>query len=283
MCVDVRLHAAVDEFASIAEPLFRADPVTYTVELAVLHHREHLSDDVVMLTVWDEGQLAGAAIQTPPRPLLTNGLRAGPVNAAAADALCRAVPALCGVRGLRATTLDFAEAWRAATGAATVVELDERLHRLGRLVPPTGVAGGVRLSTPEDDEVLAVWLDVFHAEAFGAASDLDLRRTYLRNAREGGYPVAVWEVGGRPVSMALISGPFGGTARIGPVFTPVAERSCGYGSAVTAAATRFALDDGAGEVVLFTDLSNPVSNAIYARIGYEPVSDLVRIGFSAPR
>ena len=38
---------------------------------------------------------------------------------------------------------------------------------------------------------------------------------------------------------------------------------------------------GAEQVVLFTDLANPVSNAIYQRIGFEPVSDWVTIAFSA--
>jgi predicted GNAT family acetyltransferase len=32
-------------------------------------------------------------------------------------------------------------------------------------------------------------------------------------------------------------------------------------------------------VVLFTDLANPVSNAIYRRIGFEPVAEFVRIDF----
>ena len=34
-----------------------------------------------------------------------------------------------------------------------------------------------------------------------------------------------------------------------------------------------ALDAGAAEVVLFTDLANPASNALYQRLGYEAVAD----------
>ena len=36
---------------------------------------------------------------------------------------------------------------------------------------------------------------------------------------------------------------------------------------------------GTPDVVLFADLANPVSNAIYQRIGFEPVVDSVRIDF----
>lgn len=54
-------------------------------------------------------------------------------------------------------------------------------------------------------------------------------------------------------------------------FTPPEHRRRGYGTAITAACTADALDRGAQQVVLFTDLSNPTSNAIYQRIGYRPI------------
>jgi predicted GNAT family acetyltransferase len=39
------------------------------------------------------------------------------------------------------------------------------------------------------------------------------------------------------------------------------------------------MSNGVADVVLFADLGNPVSNAIYRRIGFEPVGDSVRIDF----
>jgi RimJ/RimL family protein N-acetyltransferase len=48
-------------------------------------------------------------------------------------------------------------------------------------------------------------------------------------------------------------------------------------SAVTAAAAELGLRNGVDDVVLFADLANPVSNAIYQRIGFEPVCDSVRV------
>jgi predicted GNAT family acetyltransferase len=41
-----------------------------------------------------------------------------------------------------------------------------------------------------------------------------------------------------------------------------------------------ALDAGARDVVLFTDLANPTSNALYQRLGYRPVADRVEWSFS---
>ncbi len=69
-------------------------------------------------------------------------------------------------------------------------------------------------------------------------------------------------------------------SRIGPVYTVPQHRGHGYGSAVTAAAASWALQAGARHVVLNTDLSNPISNAIYPRIGFRPVYDAVEIAFT---
>jgi predicted GNAT family acetyltransferase len=66
-----------------------------------------------------------------------------------------------------------------------------------------------------------------------------------------------------------------GTARIGPVYTRPGHRGRGHGAAVTAAAARLASEGGADEVLLFTDLDNPTSNALYARLGFVGVGDVV--------
>jgi predicted GNAT family acetyltransferase len=49
---------------------------------------------------------------------------------------------------------------------------------------------------------------------------------------------------------------------------------------VTAGVSRWAIDQGASDVVLFTDLANPISNSIYQRIGYRPVMDVVEVTFT---
>lgn len=66
------------------------------------------------------------------------------------------------------------------------------------------------------------------------------------------------------------------------MYTPLAHRRQGYGSTVTAAAASWSLQAGAKHVVLNTDLSNPISNATYPRIGFRPVYDGVEIAFSRP-
>jgi predicted GNAT family acetyltransferase len=63
------------------------------------------------------------------------------------------------------------------------------------------------------------------------------------------------------------------------VYTPPARRGHGYAAGATAAVTQAALDAGATDVLLFTDLANPTSNALYPRLGYRPVGDRLELSF----
>lgn len=70
-----------------------------------------------------------------------------------------------------------------------------------------------------------------------------------------------------------------GVVRIGGVYTPPAIRSRGFASATVAQLSARILADS-GRPILYTQLQNPTSNAIYQRIGFEPVAEVVRYLFA---
>ena len=58
------------------------------------------------------------------------------------------------------------------------------------------------------------------------------------------------------------------------MYTPPGLRGQGYGfPGDLQEVSQAARDAGASQVLLFTDLANPTSNALYQRLGYEPVED----------
>jgi predicted GNAT family acetyltransferase len=278
--VEVRLHESVDEFRTIAEPLYRRDPVAHTIELTLLRAGS-FPDDSLLLTVWDDGTPVGAGLQTPPYPLACNAIPAGAMSLVSAE-LNRARPELVGVRGRRDSADAFARAWHTVTGRAGTVTTEERLYRLGTLRAPENVTGAHRPATDNDYSLLVDWVELFLGEAFGHPRDDDAGKAFVDHAHQVGDRFVLWDVDGAPVSMAMLRAPAAGVSRIGPVFTPQDHRGHGYGSAVTAAAAELAHRSGTPEVVLFADLANPTSNAIYQRIGFEAVCDSVRIDFRVP-
>lgn len=276
--MEVRLHDSVDEFRALAEPLYRRDPIAHTIELTQLGG-DNFRDDALLLTVSRGGETVGAAMQTPPYPLVCNGIPADALDTVAACLVDRR-PELPGVRGARPTALSFAETWQGRTGRTSTVDTEERLYRLATLHVPAGVRGSERLATAEDRDLLVDWVGRFFAESFGHVPN-DNGAEFLAAADRKGDRFTLWTVDDVPVSMAMLRAPAADVSRIGPVFTPTGLRGNGYGSAVTAAAAQLAHRSGTADVVLFADLANPVSNAIYQRIGFEAVVDSVRIEFNA--
>lgn len=280
--MDVRLHDSIGDFGAAAVEVYERDPVAATVELTILRRSRTASDPPpVLLTVTDGGALVGAAMQTPPRPLLCTGLPESAIHDVVAE-LAQLRLSLPGVVGTHRIAISFAEAWCKRTGALSTISLKQRLYRLHALHPPTLADGEPRPVTSDEIGMLVDWFDRFRAEAFGDVPEPAATAESLRTAKETGDGFLFWVVEGDPVSMAAVRPPTAGVSAIGPVYTPPAKRGNGFGSAVTAAAAAWAHDAGAAEVVLFTDLANPVSNSIYQRIGFRPVMDFARIDFTGP-
>jgi predicted GNAT family acetyltransferase len=187
-------------------------------------------------------------------------------------------PGLTGVAGAVAEARAFAAAWAERTGGAVEVDAEQRLYRLGELVPPPG-GGRLRPAVPADRELLLSWFAAFFAEVGFEAHDIE--SMVVRRAADG--EVHVWEdAAGRPVALAGLSQVLAGMTRIGPVYTPPELRGNGYASAATAAVSALGRERGASEVLLFTDLANPTSNSIYQKIGFRPLGDSVILNFTAP-
>jgi predicted GNAT family acetyltransferase len=93
----------------------------------------------------------------------------------------------------------------------------------------------------------------------------------------GGFEL--WEDGGDVVSLSGWGGPTPNGIRIGPVYTPPELRGRGYATALVAELSQSLLDGGRRFCFLYTDLSNPTSNAIYERIGYVKVAESAMVEF----
>ncbi|MBI4941556.1 MAG: GNAT family N-acetyltransferase [Actinobacteria bacterium] len=258
-----------------------AEPVLTNV-IAVVAERmtrgTYTWDEPWFATVEQDGAVVASGMHTAPNAYTGPGPDA--VGALLAQALLGSGRTPLGVVGIRGPVAGFARTWATVTGGTARVTTDEGVHVLGTLASPTGVPGAARVAGPADEDLLAGWLLDFTTEAF-ADREPDPREVFVRRAATGVTErrFLLWEVDGAPVSLAGRSGPTHGVGRVGPVWTPPALRRRGYAAAATAAVTRALLDDGAEQVMLFTDLANPTSNGVYARLGYVQVGEAVEYTF----
>ncbi|MEU6820407.1 GNAT family N-acetyltransferase [Streptomyces atriruber] len=279
-----QLTTDLDGFLDRAEEFLHSEPALHTVLLGVaetlrVRGPRTYGDGVPLFgTCADaDGAVRGAFVQTPPRRI-----NLGPVAPEAAEALARQLadvgPDLPGVASEQATAEAFARAWGECTGAAVALGKSQRLYRLGTLTPPgPAPAGRARVATAADRDLLASWHEEF-GEAVGERSVMEPGVWADSRIAYGG--ATLWEdPEGTPVALAGATRRIAGQVRVTPVYTPAAFRGRGYGGAATVAVTRAALDAGASEVLLFTDLANPTSNGLYRRIGYRPVGDFAQWEF----
>jgi predicted GNAT family acetyltransferase len=273
--MEARVHKDLNTFRPLVMPLLAADPVRNTVLLTAVDRAA--ADGALMITLHNGDDVIGLVVQIPPYPMVVTAM---PLDAA--DLVARTVhevrPQLTGSSGVVAHVEAFNAAWNRLTDATATMDFGTRLFRLGKLVPPE-VDGQARQATEADLSLLAEWRGAFLAETFPADDSDDAEQPAKRSVAPGGVNF-IWEVDGKPVSFASARGPFADMVRVAPVYTPEDQRGHGYASAVTAAASQWALDEGAEHVLLFTDLTNPVTNRIYPRLGYEPLDDSAEYRFS---
>jgi ribosomal protein S18 acetylase RimI-like enzyme len=228
-----------------------------------------------------EVPVVGCAMRTTPWNLVVS-----PMSVDAASALGRALavadPELPGINGPRevvdAVVAALGASVAAAGGVAPRAELRmvDAVHQLGVYVPPPPVPGSARRAREDEVELLVAWHEQFAVDA--GVPQYDTRTSVETRVSDPG--IWWWEVDGTPVAMAgfapAVDTPAGAVGRIGPVYTPAAQRRRGFGSAVTAAVVEQLLPR-CSTVMLYADAANPTSNGVYVRLGFRQVAEIVEV------
>lgn len=263
------------QFLAETEELRLTDPVRFnllsTIASSVVGGREF--EECFWWLVRDEsGAVVGAALRTAPHNLMLS-----PMPEAAATALGRVVaatdPRLPGVNGPAA----LVGACYAGVLPSTPVRqgLREQVYRLGDYFRPSFPPGRVRDANAADTEFLVEWNEAFGRDA--GVPGQDWRASVAYRLAYGGW--LIWEdETGAPVAIAGFTEPVplptGSLHRVGPVYTPAALRGRGYATAVTASVVERLRGPGA-QIMLLADVANPASNAVYRKLGFEVVAELL--------
>jgi predicted GNAT family acetyltransferase len=253
-----------------AGDLLTGEPVANNVMLTLLHARV-AAPLPGRYWVVDPADCAGVVFQSPTVfPALVSPMRAESVDAAV-EKIAAARVALPGVNGDAATAARFAGAWTEATKSAATPVLGQRIYEVREVTRPRPAAGRFRRAEAGETGLIVAWTFAFQDE-IGEARDAS---AVARRVEQGQF--WLWDDDG-PVSMAALSEPTTGVVRVQAVYTPEERRGHGYASGCVAALSARALDSG-HRCILYTDLANATSNAIYRSIGYRAVSEGLRYRF----
>jgi len=278
--IQIRRHADARAFLDWAEPwLLRAEQryglllgIAYQVRGGAHRYREPFYwATVEERDVRGKGSIVGCAYRTPPHQVGVTELPPAAVEPLVTS-LRETYLNLPGVGGPEATATAFAESWTARFGGKYSLEHRQRLHSLTSVAFPSAPAPGMlRPALEADVPVARAWMAGFIRDTGVRRLGADAAARLIEERR-----LHFW-VDGEPRCMLGAVRETPNTTGIAAVYTPPPFRNCGYASIAVATLSGQLLDAGRRSCFLYTDLANPVSNAVYRRVGYAPVDDVVEI------
>jgi GNAT superfamily N-acetyltransferase len=266
----IELRDPVDAY-ELAREFLLARPIEHNLLLTILQQSREFALGGRFWVVREGTEVVGFALESP----VGMGAVLAPMPADScrllAETIAEPLPRVLGEAGGAAA---FAGRW-SERRSISVREIEgQRLYALTGLKAVANARGSLRPGEPADRDTLVEWFAAFVAEVGDFPRDVEAA-VDLRLERKQFW---VWDDGG-VVSMASASEPQSGVSRVGPVYTPAARRGCGYATACVEHTSRVLTGRGL-RCVLYTDLANPTSNAIYRRIGYEAAAEILAYKFA---
>jgi predicted GNAT family acetyltransferase len=230
--------------------------------------------DLWAAAVTEHDGLVAAAVMSGNRPVLIASDR---------ESLADAAPLLCNMVeqagrnpshaiGAVGQVEAFAAEWGRRTQHTPRVAMRQRVYKLTAVDPAPATSGALRVATMDDIDLVADWVAAFEQEALTMIVPQSPRAVAVRRVAAG--EVYLW-CDPEPRTMAGSARPTKRAIAVNAVYTPPEWRRRGYATACVAGLSTLLLAQGYEFCVLYTDLANPTSNAIYSRIGYRPVRDFL--------
>ena len=229
--------------------------------------------DPTFVVAEDASLVVGCLLRTPPHGVVLSRFESLEAVDAIAEAVLDMHPELPGAVGPNDVVARFASTWSRLTGVCPRLGVRQRVHAAAAVRELPRAPGRMREAGPGEIPIVLRWITAFAEEALGEAAHVEeAEASYRRREADPDGAWLLWDDGG-PVSLAAYGSPTPTGTRVGPVYTPPELRGRGYATSLVGELTAERLATGLAFCFLFTDLANPTSNAIYARIGYEPVAD----------
>ena len=275
MRLDITLTDDAARVIDSAGAFLATEPCLHNVILTLLHTRNVHRVPGRYWVASRAGRVAGVVFQSPLHFPAVLSLMDAEVVGAMVDAIAAAGVALPGVNGEAGTAARFAGCWteRSRTGATPA--RGQRIYEVETVGSWAPGPGRFRRAIAADRDLLITWTRAFQVE-IGEPADDPVRMVDER--LPAGF-FWLWEDGG-PMSLACRSAPVAGVVRIQMVYTPPGSRRRGYARACTGEISTQIRAEGY-RCMLYTDLANPVSNALYRDLGYRAVAEVLRYDFTA--
>lgn len=228
-----------------------------------------------LATIESESDIVGCAVRPPPDQLILSEFPVEAMPLLVAD-VAKVYERLPGVTGMENEVKAFAEYWNRHGGSPWSITSRWHWYALERVVTPGNPASGIlRLADKSDLDLVRAWAPNFAREI---GTPVDVVAFFERRVQTG--TLYIWE-DEAPRSLVAVSGVTPNSIRITGVYTAPGYRRNGYATVAVATVSQLMLDAGHQFCLLFADISDPIANRLYRKIGYKRVFDKVSVCLSA--
>ena len=267
----------VEELHDATEALERARrflaerPVEHNLLLTILDQSVEHGLEGTFWIVTEGPDIVGFAMASPPGKGAVLSRMPTSASRLLAERIGLPLPRVVGDASLAAA---FAGRWTETRSTAVKAIEGQRLYELTNLRSVATADGSLRLARPT---IGRCWWSGYGPSSMSSTSG-PKTRTPLRisSSRRNGSGSGTTTVSSR---WRARRDPPRASTRVQNVYTPPAQRGSGYATACVEHMSRVLTGRGLG-CVLYTDLANPTSNAIYRRIGYEAVVEVLGYKFA---
>lgn len=278
MLYSFKIHQDPNEFLEKSKDFLLKHEIENVLLFSILDSlKEDLhtygEEDPLFISLEKEGKLCLIALQTPPHNLLHSYTEDLDSIDFLAKELLKWDCSFPGVLGFKKGVDKFVELWKLEKSLNAEVEMYERCYKLQDVNPETLGEREFKKAELKHTELILNWAEEFLFEAMEAEADkspesLERIKKHIKNGQ-----IFILKDKGKVVSMVRKAGKTPHGRLINLVYTPPELRGKGYATECVAHLSKLILDEGNEYCALFTDLSNPISNKIYFRIGYRPIID----------
>jgi predicted GNAT family acetyltransferase len=248
----------LNDFLKIHENSLLANDTKYNLALGILDQGR---SNPSKMKLWSFGSEEAFALQTPPHFIVL-----GELNESQAKNLFLLLRGqdFRGCMGPRDSATRF-KAVLESFGVPMQLSMEQRIYELKTQPCKREVDGYAKEFQIEDLPLFYRWYTSFIRESLPYQVQPNMEEVLKITETK---KIFFWKKDQRLVSMAARTRETPSGSNISYVFTPPEERGRGFAQAITAHACEHAFREGKKKVFLYADLSNPISNHLYERLGF---------------
>lgn len=282
-----RFYEDIEEFYHLAFPFLMKREVENNLLLAILKSlkkkiQAYGSEKPLLFALSEHNEIKLIVLRTPPHDLLISYPSDLDTIDILVEELINRKEELPGVLSFKDAAEKFAYLWCEKNSLTLQILRKERIYQLEDVSKETIGDNQFSVASKSFQPIVLKWAKEMMKEALLEISKDEIEQNithFKAEFEDDNSSFYLLYDDNEPVSMARKAGKTPNGNFVNFVYTPPSLRRRGYATECVAKLSKQLLEEGNTYCFLFTDLSNPISNSIYQKVGYRPVIDELHFKF----